>query len=356
MSRAVLGADSKRAEGVVNTTPVASAVLGADSKRAEGVVPTTPVASIVFRDVSKFYGEVLGVNRIDLTIGPGITALVGPNGSGKSTLMNLAAGLLRPTEGAIEVLGLTPDQPDQLFRRIGYCTQYESFPRGMTGWDFVHLYLRLHGMPRGDAERLARRAIERVGMVEAATRRVGAYSKGMKQRIKLAQAIAHDPQVLVLDEPLNGLDPLARAETVELFRAFAAEGRVLLVSSHVLHEVDELADRVVLVHGGYVVAEGAVEGVRDELAAERPLQVFVRCDQPSLLAARVFSEDHVVEARLDGDRRGLLVRTENAERFYLLLNRVAGEGVVDIEAVLPADDDVQSVYQYLIGAVAPGSS
>jgi len=311
---------------------------------------------IVFENVSKFYGEVLGVNRIDLVIGPGITALVGPNGSGKSTLMNLMTGLLRPTDGRLSVLGLDPDRPEELFRRLGYCAQYESFPRGMTGWDFVHLYLRLHGLPGAEAERLAKLAIDRVGMGEAASRRVGAYSKGMKQRIKLAQAIAHDPEVLVLDEPLNGLDPLARAETVELFRGFAAEGRHVIVSSHVLHEVDELADRVVLVHGGYVVAEGAVEGVREELTAERPLQVFVRCDQPSRLAARVFGEDHVVEARLDADRRGLLVRTESAERFYLLLNRIAGEGEVDIEAVLPADDDVQSVYQYLIGAVAPGSA
>jgi len=311
---------------------------------------------IVFENVSKFYGEVLGVNCIDLSIGPGITALVGPNGSGKSTLMNLATGLLRPSDGRLSVLGLDPGRPEELFRRLGYCAQYESFPRGMTGWDFVHLYLRLHGRPRAEAERLARQAIERVGMVEAAGRRVGGYSKGMKQRIKLAQAIAHDPQVLVLDEPLNGLDPLARAETVELFRGFAAEGRHVVISSHVLHEVDELADRVVLVHGGYIVAEGAVEGVREELSAERPLQVFVRCDRPSRLAALVFSEDHVVEARLDDDRRGLLVRTESAERFYLLLNRIAGEGEVDIEAVLPADDDVQSVYQYLIGAVAPGSA
>ena len=313
-------------------------------------------APLAFAGVSKFYGEVLGVNRIDLAVGAGITALVGPNGSGKSTLMNLATGLLRPTEGRVEVLGASPDRPEILFRRLGYCTQYESFPRGMTGWDFVHLYLRLHGLAFAEAERLARLAIERVGLVDAATRRVAAYSKGMKQRIKLAQAIAHDPEVLILDEPLNGLDPLARAETVELFRGFAAEGRTLLVSSHVLHEVDELADRVVLVHGGYVVAEGAVESVRDELSAERPLQVFVRCDRPSLLAARVFSEDHVVEARLDDDKRGLLVRTESAERFYLMLNRIASEGEIDIEAVLPTDDDVQSVYQYLIGAVAPGSA
>ncbi len=226
----------------------------------------------------------------------------------------------------------------------------------MTGWDFVHLYLRLHGLDLADAEARARRAIERVGMADAAGRRIAGYSKGMKQRIKLAQAIAHEPRVLILDEPLNGLDPLARAEALELFRAEAAAGRFVILSSHVLHEVDELSDRVVLVHGGYVVAEGAIEGVREEMAAERPLQVLVRCDRPSALAARLFSEDHVVEAQLDPDRGGLRVRTENAERFYLLLNRLAAEGEVEVEQVLAVDDDVQSVYRYLISGQAQGAS
>jgi ABC-2 type transport system ATP-binding protein len=298
----------------------------------------------------------LGVNRIDLAIGPGITSLVGPNGSGKTTLMNLMAGLLRPSEGRVSIRGLTPDQPEPLFRRIGYCTQFDTFPRGIRGGEFVELYLRLHGYARPDAAALARRAIDRVGMADAAHRRIAGYSKGMKQRIKLAQAIAHEPEILVLDEPLNGLDPLARAETIDLFRSFAREGRFLIVSSHVLHEVDDLSDRVVLIHGGYIVAEGEIEGVRDEMAEERPLQVLVRCDKPSALAARVFSEDHVVEARLDPDKRGVLVRTQNAERFYLLLNRLATEGAVEIEAVLPADDDVQSVYQYLIGGASPGAA
>ncbi len=311
---------------------------------------------IHFASVSKFYGEVLGVNRIDLEIGPGITALVGPNGSGKTTLLNLMSGLLRPTEGRVDVLGMSPERPEELFRAVGYCTQFDSFPRGIRGRDFVRLYLRLHGLPPAEADRRAAIAIERVGMTEAAGRRVGGYSKGMKQRIKLAQAIAHEPRVLVLDEPLNGLDPLARAETLELFRAFAAEGRHLIISSHILHEVDELADRVVLIHGGYVVAEGAIEGVREEMAEERPIQVLIRCDRPSLLAARVFAEDHVVEARLDPDRRGVLIRTGNADRFYALLARLAEEGEIELEAVLPADDDVQSVYQYLIGSNAQGSS
>lgn len=306
--------------------------------------------TLLFEDVSKFYGEVLGVNRIDLAIGSGITSLVGPNGSGKTTLMNLATGLLRPTEGRVSVRGIEPADPERLFATLGYCTQFDTYPRGITGWDFVHLYLKLSGLSHAAATAQARRAIERVGMTDAAPRRIAGYSKGMKQRIKLAQAIAHDPQVLLLDEPLNGLDPLARSEVIELLRSFAAAGRTVVISSHILHEVDELSDRVVLVHGGYIVAEGAIAGVRDEMAAERPLAVLVRCDRPGALAARVFAEDHVVEARIDPDGRGLLVRTRSSEQFYLLLNRLAAEGLVEVEAVVPADEDVQAVYQYLIGA------
>jgi ABC-2 type transport system ATP-binding protein len=308
-----------------------------------------PENAILFEDVSKFYGEVLGVNRIDLTIGPGITSFVGPNGSGKSTLMNLITGLLRPTAGRVAVLGESPTATESLLRRVGYCTQFDTFPRGMRGGDFVELYLRLYGFAPAEARARAAAAIARVGMSEAAPRRIAAYSKGMKQRIKLAQAIAHDPQVLVLDEPLNGLDPLARAETFALLEEQSARGKVVLVSSHILHEVDALSDRVVLVHGGYIVAEGEIEGVREEMAAERPIQVLVRCPRPGALAARVFAEDHVVEAKLTEDRGGLLVRTANAEAFYLLLNRLAAEGSCDIEAVLPVDEDVQAVYQYLIG-------
>ena len=329
------------------TAPVTAPAAGADA---------TASTAVLFENVSKFYGEVLGVNRVDLAIGPGITSLVGPNGSGKTTLMNLATGLLLPTEGAVSVLGIPPSDPERLFARVGFCTQFDTYPRGITGWDFVHLYLELHGLGKGRAAELARLAIERVGMGAAASRRIAGYSKGMKQRIKRAQAIAHDPQVLLLDEPLNGLDPLARSEVIELLRSFAAAGRTVVVSSHILHEVDELSDRVVLVHGGYIVAEGAIAGVRDEMAAERPLAVLVRCDRPGALAARVFAEDHVVEARIDPDGRGLLVRTKSSEQFYLLLNRLAAEGLVDVEAVVPADEDVQAVYQYLIGAPAGTAS
>ena len=213
---------------------------------------------ITFENVSKFYGEVLGVNRVTLTITPGITSLVGPNGSGKTTLMNLMTGLLRPSRGRITVTGTPVDHPEVLCRKVGYCTQYDSFPPGLTGYEFVHATLRLHGMNESDAKAKADRAISKVGLTPAAGRNVAGYSKGMRQRIRLAQAIAHDPDVVVLDEPLNGLDPMARAETIALFRQLADEGRYVVLSSHILHEVDLLSDRVILVHHGYVVAEGKI--------------------------------------------------------------------------------------------------
>ena len=322
-----------------------------------GISPASPppatlpatAGRITFAGVSKFYGEVLGINRVHLSIPPGITSLVGPNGSGKTTLMNLMVGLLKPTEGDIRVLGVPTHRPEELFRLVGYSTQYDAFPRGLSGWQFVYSYLRVHGRSHAEAEALAAKAIERVGLMEAAPRKVAGYSKGMRQRIKLAQAMAHEPTVLILDEPLNGLDPMARAEVIGLFRDLAAAGLYVLVSSHILHEVDRISDQVILLNGGYVVAEGKIQGVREEME-QHPMQIAVRCDRPSLLAARAFEEDHVVEVKIAPDRRGLLVSTRDADGFYLLLNRVVLETGLVVEAVAPADADVQSVYQYLIGS------
>jgi ABC-2 type transport system ATP-binding protein len=303
---------------------------------------------IIFNNVSKFYGEILGVNRVNLKIAPGITSLVGPNGAGKSTLMNLMTGLLRPTRGSITLVGIPTDQPDRLFRKVGYCTQFDSFPRGVTGREFVSSYLYVHGFTHKQVSELTQVALERVNLVDAADRKVAAYSKGMRQRIRLAQSIAHQPSVLILDEPLNGLDPMVRNETIALFRKLAAEGLHLIISSHILHEVDMMSDRVVLINNGYIVAEGNIHGVRDEME-EHPMQILIRCDQPARLAAYVFSQDHIVEARLHDDRRGLFVRTRDADRFYLLLNRAVSEGEVNVESVAPVDDDMSAVYQYLIG-------
>jgi ABC-2 type transport system ATP-binding protein len=303
---------------------------------------------ITFDNVSKFYGDVLGVNRVHLSIPPGITSLVGPNGSGKTTLMNLMTGLIRPSRGSISILGLTPDQPEQLFRKVGYSSQFDSSPKGLTGYQFIYSYLLLFGYDSKKCESLTWRAIDHVGLRDAAHRKVAGYSKGMRQRMRLAQCLAHDPQVLVLDEPLNGLDPLVRAETIALFRNYAQNGCHVILSSHVLHEVDIISDQVILLSGGYVVAEGKIQSVRNEIQ-DHPMQILIRCDRAGELASRVFLEDHVVEVRMHTDRRGLLVKTSQPDRFFLMMNRVAADGL-GIESVAPVDDDVNSVYEYLIGA------
>ncbi len=314
----------------------------------------TRPTQIVFENVSKFYGEVLGVNRVTLVIPPGITSLVGPNGSGKTTLMNLMTGLLQPTEGRIRVLDIEIQDPQRLFTKIGYCTQYDSFPVGVSGRDFVRFYLLVSGLDRLKADELTDRAIERVGLSDAARRKVAGYSKGMRQRIKLAQVIAHEPEVLILDEPLNGLDPMARAEMIQLFQDLAAQGRHVIISSHILHEVDLISDSVILLNEGYVVAEGSIRGVRSEMQ-RHPLQILVRCDNPSRLASRVFEMDSVVEARIHQDGGGLLISTCDPDKFFLRFNNVVLDCDLKIEAVTPADEDVHAVYQYLIGGSQEGS-
>jgi ABC-2 type transport system ATP-binding protein len=319
-------------------------------------VKQTKDSLIVFDNVSKFYGEVLGVNRVTLAIPPGITSLVGPNGAGKTTLMNLLTGLLRPTEGAVRVLGIPPSDAENFQRNIGYCTQFDSFPKGLTGYDLIYSIMGIHGYDRETADMMAVKAIDTVGMMDAAHRKIAGYSKGMRQRIKLALAVAHSPRVLVLDEPLNGLDPMARAEVIEVFRKCAEAGLHVVISSHIMHEVDMISDSVIMMSGGYVVAEGDIQGVRSEMEEDHPIQVLIRCDQPSLIAAQVFQQDSVVEVKIHTDGRGLLVSTRDADQFYRLLNRIVLDNRIAVEAVAPADENVHSVYQYLIGSNGSASS
>lgn len=261
----------------------------------------SPDKMIVFEDVSKFYGEVLGVNRINLQIAPGITSLVGPNGSGKTTLMNLMTGLLKPTNGSIRVLGISPTEPEAIFQKLGYCSQFDSFPRGATAREFIEFYLRVHGYTRAETAELTQTALERV----------------------------------------------SRADIIRLFRQLADAGMYLILSSHILHEVDMMSDNVVLMQNGYVVAEGDVHGVRDEID-EHPIQILIRCDRPQVLAARLFENEHTVEARIHNDRLGLFVKTRRPDDFYLLLNKVITEQKLQVESVAPVDDDLNAVYQYLI--------
>jgi ABC-2 type transport system ATP-binding protein len=302
---------------------------------------------LIFDEVSKFYGEVLGVNHVSLSIPPGITSLVGPNGSGKTTLMNLMTGLIHPDDGSVMMRGFSPRDAENLMRITGYATQYDAAPRWATGFNFIATGLLLFGYSRADAEEKAWKALKQLGLTDAAHRKMAAYSKGMRQRVRLAQAIAHDPEILILDEPLNGLDPLVRAETIALFHAWAAEGRHVVLSSHVLQEVDVISDQVVLISNGMVVAEGKIRNVREEIK-EHPSQFIVRCGNASRVAALLFSEDQVTEVKLNEDRMGLLVMTRDREQFARAISRIAQDGL-GIDTVIPADENVDALYEYLIG-------
>ena len=303
---------------------------------------------IVFEGVSKFYGEVLGVNRVSLRIPPGVSSLVGPNGSGKTTLMNLMTGLIHPDRGTVTVRGLSSRDPEKLMQITGYATQYDTAPRGTTGFEFVSTRLLLGGYSKDEADELAWRSLELVDLTDAAHRKVAAYSKGMRQRVRLAQAIAHDPDVLVLDEPLNGLDPLVRAETIAMFKDFSARGRHVVLSSHVLHEVDVISDRVILIANGNIIAEGDVRSVRDEIH-EHPRQYLVRCRNASRVASILFEQDHVTQIQIHEDQLGLLVMTRNHMEFSRALNRIVLAGHT-VESVMAADENVDALYKYLIGS------
>lgn len=306
------------------------------------------IASTVdFNEVSKFYGEVLGVNHVSLSIPHGITSLVGPNGAGKTTLMNLMTGLIHPNDGSITMRGISPRNPEQLMRITGYATQYDAAPRWATGFSFITTSLLLFGYSRAEAEEKAWKSLQQLGLTEAANRKMAGYSKGMRQRVRLAQAIAHDPDILILDEPLNGLDPLVRAETIALFHAWAAAGKHVILSSHVLQEVDVISDQVVLISNGMVVAEGKIRNVREEIR-ERPSQFILRCKNASKVAALLFNEDHITEVRLNEDRMGLLVMTRDREQFSKAISRIAQDGY-GIDTLIPADENVDALYEYLIG-------
>jgi ABC-2 type transport system ATP-binding protein len=243
--------------------------------------------------------------------------------------------------------GLSPRDPERLMRITGYATQYDAAPRGTTGFDFVTTGLLLAGYTNSEAAARAEQALQRVRMTEAAHRKVAGYSKGMRQRVRLAQAIAHDPEVLVLDEPLNGLDPLVRAETIALFREFAALGRHVILSSHVLQEVDTISDQVILIANGMIIAEGEIRSVREEMH-EHPSQYLIRCRDASRIASLLFEQDHITQIKIQDDRLGLLVMTRSRRDFSRALTRISLAGHT-VESIVAADENMGALYEYLIG-------
>ena len=303
--------------------------------------------SIEIRNLSRWYGEVLGVNHVNVDILPGITGLVGPNGSGKSTLMNVMCGLLRPGKGSVRVFGQPAWNNPSMRRRLGYCSQIDSYYENFTGEQFLRSILALHGRSKAWTRQAAAEALGCVKMEKNARRKIRTYSKGMRQRIKIALALAHQPDILILDEPFNGLDPVGRREMMELLDGYASDGRTVVLSSHILHEIEQMTTRILMMSSGYVMAEGDVSQVRDLLRGH-PFQVYVRCDQPRKLAALMLIEESVIRCEIE-DERSVRISTLNPDEFYPRLTDAVLEHDIDIEVVTLADENVQSIYQYLSG-------
>ena len=296
--------------------------------------------------VSKWYGQVSGLNDVTVHVPSGITGLLGPNGAGKSTFMKLVTGQLKPSKGTLRVLGEPIWGNHPLYARIGFCPEQDAFYERMTGLAWVVALIRLNGLSEADATAAAVRALEAVDLVEAGGRKIGGYSKGMRQRIKLAQAIALDPELLILDEPLNGLDPIQRRRTIQLIRDWAAQGRSVLVSSHVLHEVEALTSTVLVINNGRIVAEGDVHHIR-ELIDEHPHTVSIRAQEPRLVARNLLGEDGIVSVRFATDL--LLIETEKPDALYARVTELAASGAAgSIDEVTSPDDNLQAVFKFLV--------
>jgi len=297
--------------------------------------------------LSKWYGNVLGLSDVSLEIPPGIVGLLGPNGAGKSTFMKLLTGQLRPSLGRILVDGRPVWNNTGLFGRFGFCPEPDAFYEDMTGWDFVSGLLRLSGFAPAEASERAAKALAFVDLAADQDRLIRGYSRGMRQRVKLAQAMAHDPEILVLDEPLNGLDPLGKRKVIRLIKEYGRHGRTVLVSSHVLPEIEALTREIILIHQGKILAQGDIHDMRD-LIDKHPHVVAVRCDRPRELAARLVGEPAVIDVRFDGPD-GVIMETRDRDRLFGLLPGLAADGGLDIREITSPDDNLQAVFDYLVG-------
>jgi ABC-2 type transport system ATP-binding protein len=308
----------------------------------------TPTPIVTAEHLSKWYGQVSGLNDVTVTVPPGITGLLGPNGAGKSTFMKLITGQLKPSKGSVHVLGEPIWGNPAVYFRIGFCPEQDSFYDRMTGLEWVTALVRLNGLSPQEADAAARRALEAVDLLDAADKKIGAYSKGMRQRVKLAQAIVHDPELLILDEPLSGMDPLARRRTIRMIKDWARAGKSILVSSHILHEIESMTANILLINNGRILAEGNVHQIRD-LIDEHPHTVFIRAENPRALARRFLSEDDVISLRFEAD--AVIVETARPDAFYARLTDLAASGDAGpIDEVTSPDDNLQAVFKYLVKA------
>jgi ABC-2 type transport system ATP-binding protein len=302
-------------------------------------------APISFARASRWYGPVIALNDVTIDIPAGVTGLLGPNGAGKSTFLKLAAGQLRPSQGEVRLLGRRSWGSPELFHRVGLCPETDAFWERLTGLEFLTALLRFTGYDEGECRRRAENALHQVELLDAKDRKVGGYSKGMRQRIKLAQSIAHDPDVLLLDEPVAGMDPVNRRRVIDLVRRLGREGKTVLVSSHILHEVEAMTRRVLLIHNGRILAEGDVREIRD-LLDEHPHTVSLRAREPRRLAESIVAWPTVISVSFGPEGEWLTVQTGRPDEFYGALPPVALEA--GVTEMFSPDEDLESVFRYLV--------
>jgi ABC-2 type transport system ATP-binding protein len=301
---------------------------------------------VVAEHLSKWYGQVIGLNDVSVTVPAGITGLLGPNGAGKSTFMKLITGQLKPSKGNITVLGEPIWQNPGLYNRIGFCPEQDAFYDRMTGREWVTALVRLNGVTEAQAAAMAARAIEDVELVEAADKKIGAYSKGMRQRIKMAQALVHNPELLILDEPLSGMDPIARRKAIRMIKDWGRAGKSVIVSSHILHEIESMTANILLINQGRILAEGNVHQIRD-LIDEHPHTVHIKADQTRALAREFLGHDDVLSLKFE--EGAVVVQTGRPDAFYARLTDLAASGAHGaIHEVTSPDDNLQAVFQYLV--------
>ena len=301
-------------------------------------------ATIEVTNLSKWFGSVVAVNDVTFTVHPGITGLLGPNGAGKTTLLHMMAGLAGPSEGELRVLGQSVRGNTDIYRSVGVMSEHEAVYNFFTGRELVEFSAKLQGVK--DVKSSTDRAIDMVNLASAQDRHLGTYSRGMRQRMRLAATMVHDPEVLILDEPLNGTDPRQRLEFQDLMRKLSAEGRTILISSHILEEVETLADTILLLVSGKLAAAGDYRAIREKLD-ERPFQVRITCDEPRKLAAELVQLD-VIDSVIVDDDGSLTVLSRNVAVLQRGVASLAHQAGVRLYRVEPLDDSLESVFTYVL--------
>lgn len=300
------------------------------------------------QNLSKWYGNILGLSDVSLRIEQGITGILGPNGAGKSTFLNLITGQIKPNIGTVTIKGEKIRNNYSLFSLIGFCPEQDAFYEELSGWEFLTSLVSLNHFSSEEAQKKAQQALEIVELTEDKDRVIKSYSRGMRQRLKFAQAIAHNPEIMILDEPLNGLDPLGRRKIIKLIKSYGKEGRTIIVSSHVLPEIEAMTKRIILIHQGKVFAQGDIHYIRD-LIETHPHIISIKCSDPRKLASKIIHEDYVLKVYFGASPDSILVETNNRDKFFSRLPSLFIENDIEVQEITSPDDNLQAVFDYLVG-------